>query len=85
MDLGLNGKVAMVGGASKGIGFNVARLLAKEGVSVAISSRVSMRSRPWVNRPAAASGLGIIGRGSAQYRTIAADCNGRVRRALFTM
>lgn len=39
MDLGLNGKVAMLGGASKGIGFNVARLLAKEGVSVAISSR----------------------------------------------
>jgi 3-oxoacyl-[acyl-carrier protein] reductase len=39
MDLGLNGKVAMIGGASKGIGFNVARLLAREGVSVSISSR----------------------------------------------
>ncbi|HEX5164622.1 MAG TPA: SDR family oxidoreductase [Thermomicrobiales bacterium] len=39
MELGLNGKIAMVGGASKGIGFNVARLLAKEGVSVSISSR----------------------------------------------
>src|SRR5688500_4923415 len=39
MDLKLNGKIAMVGGASKGIGFNVARLLAKEGVSVSISSR----------------------------------------------
>jgi len=39
MDLGLNGKVAMIGGASKGLGFNVARLLAKEGVSISISSR----------------------------------------------
>lgn len=39
MDLGLNGKVAMVGGASRGIGFNVARLLAREGVSVSIASR----------------------------------------------
>jgi 3-oxoacyl-[acyl-carrier protein] reductase len=39
MDLGLRGKVAMVGGASKGIGFNVARLLAREGVDVSIASR----------------------------------------------
>lgn len=39
MDLGLDGKIAMVGGASKGIGFNVARLLAREGVSVSIASR----------------------------------------------
>lgn len=39
MDLGLSGKVAMVGGGSKGLGFNVARLLAAEGVSVSIASR----------------------------------------------
>ncbi len=38
MELGLRGKVAMVGGASRGLGFNVARLLAAEGVSVAIAS-----------------------------------------------
>jgi 3-oxoacyl-[acyl-carrier protein] reductase len=39
MDLGLKGKVAMVGGASKGLGFAVARALAAEGASVSIASR----------------------------------------------
>ena len=39
MDFGLNGKVAMVSGASRGLGFAVARALAKEGVQVSISSR----------------------------------------------
>jgi 3-oxoacyl-[acyl-carrier protein] reductase len=39
MDLGLTGKVAMVAGASRGLGFAVARALAKEGVEVSISSR----------------------------------------------
>jgi len=39
MDLGLSGKVAMVGGGSKGLGFNVARLLAAEGALVSIASR----------------------------------------------
>jgi 3-oxoacyl-[acyl-carrier protein] reductase len=39
MDLKLTNKVAMVAGASRGIGFAVARALAKEGVRVSISSR----------------------------------------------
>jgi 3-oxoacyl-[acyl-carrier protein] reductase len=39
MKLGLQGKVAMVGGASRGLGFNVARLLAIEGAQVSIASR----------------------------------------------
>ena len=39
MDLGLKGKVAMVAGASRGLGFAVARGLAAEGASVSISSR----------------------------------------------
>lgn len=39
MHLGLTGKVAMVAGASRGLGFAVARALAKEGVQVSISSR----------------------------------------------
>ena len=39
MDLGLKDKVAMVGGASKGLGFAVARALALEGARVSIASR----------------------------------------------
>jgi 3-oxoacyl-[acyl-carrier protein] reductase len=39
MDLGLTGKIAMVGGASKGLGYAVARALAAEGASVCIASR----------------------------------------------
>lgn len=39
MDLGLRNKVAMVGGASKGLGYAVARALAGEGVAVSIASR----------------------------------------------
>jgi 3-oxoacyl-[acyl-carrier protein] reductase len=39
MDLGLKGKVAMVGGASKGLGFAVARALAAEGALVCIAAR----------------------------------------------
>ena len=39
MDLALKGKVALVGGASQGIGFGIARLLAIEGASVAVVAR----------------------------------------------
>src|SRR5215208_7421145 len=39
MDLGLAGKVALVTGASQGIGFGIAKELAQEGARVAISSR----------------------------------------------
>lgn len=39
MDLGLKGKVAVVGGASMGIGYGIARLLAAEGARVAITAR----------------------------------------------
>jgi len=38
MDLGLKGKVAMVAGASRGLGFAVAEALAREGSIVSISS-----------------------------------------------
>jgi 3-oxoacyl-[acyl-carrier protein] reductase len=41
MDLGLKGKVAMVAGASKGLGFSVARALAQEGAPVSMVSRDS--------------------------------------------
>lgn len=39
MDLGLAGKVVMVGGASKGLGYAVARAVAGEGAHVSIASR----------------------------------------------
>ncbi|HLB44169.1 MAG TPA: SDR family NAD(P)-dependent oxidoreductase [Candidatus Limnocylindrales bacterium] len=39
MDLGLRGKVALVGAASKGLGRAVAHALAAEGVRVAICAR----------------------------------------------
>ena len=39
MDLGLKGKVAMVAGASRGLGYAVAHALAAEGVKVSMSSR----------------------------------------------
>ena len=39
MDLHLGGKVAMVGGGSRGLGFAVARALAAEGARVSIASR----------------------------------------------
>ena len=39
MDLGLKGKIAMVAGASRGLGFAVAKALADEGALVSIASR----------------------------------------------
>jgi 3-oxoacyl-[acyl-carrier protein] reductase len=39
MDLGLRNRIAMIGGASKGLGFAVARALAAEGAQVSIASR----------------------------------------------
>jgi 3-oxoacyl-[acyl-carrier protein] reductase len=39
MDLGLSGKVALVTGASQGIGYGIAKELANEGARMAISSR----------------------------------------------
>src|ERR671913_963302 len=39
MDLGLKGKVALIAGASKGLGYAVAKALAADGASVSISSR----------------------------------------------
>jgi len=39
MDLGLRSKVAIVGGASMGIGYGIARALAAEGASVVVTAR----------------------------------------------
>ena len=39
MDLRLDGKVALVTGASRGIGFSIAREMASSGAAVMLSSR----------------------------------------------
>ncbi len=46
MDLNLKGKVAIVGGASEGIGYGIARTLAAEGARVAIWARREKKLMP---------------------------------------
>ncbi len=52
MDLGIDGRVALVTGASKGLGLGVATALAREGARVAVSSRSQEQIE------AAAAGIG---------------------------
>lgn len=61
MDFGLKGKVAMVAGASRGLGFAVARALAAEGVSVSISSRDANSVADAANRLTRETGSPAIG------------------------
>ena len=79
MDLSLRGKAAIVGGASQGIGFAIARLLAAEGAHVAMVAR---RSEPLAE---AVKTIGDLGGGrtfaiAADIRK-ADDCERIVRQA----
>jgi 3-oxoacyl-[acyl-carrier protein] reductase len=56
MDLALKGKVALVGGASQGIGFAIARLLAAEGAQVAMVARKPEQLETAAQQIAAATG-----------------------------
>jgi 3-oxoacyl-[acyl-carrier protein] reductase len=65
MNLGLTNKVAMVAGASRGLGFAVARALAREGAKVSLSSR---------NPEAALAASNVIsGETGADVLAVAAD------------
>jgi 3-oxoacyl-[acyl-carrier protein] reductase len=66
MDLELRGKVAIVGGASMGIGYGIARELAAEGARVAITARRD----PGLSEAAAK----IRAETSAEVLPILADC-----------
>ena len=60
MDLGLDGKVALVTGASQGIGFGIAKELAREGARVAISSRTKEKIEAAAQELEAAAGEGRV-------------------------
>jgi 3-oxoacyl-[acyl-carrier protein] reductase len=61
MDIGLRGKVAMVGGASKGLGYAVARALAREGAQVSIASRDAAAIATAAETMARESGSQVVG------------------------
>lgn len=61
MDLGLKGRVAVVGGSSAGLGFAVARRLAIEGAAVMVVSRSEERVADAVRRIREAGGAAVDG------------------------
>ncbi len=60
MELGLKGKVAIVGGASEGIGYGIALLLAGEGASVAMVARRKELLDASANKIATATGAKVL-------------------------
>lgn len=61
MDLGLEGKVALVAGASRGLGYAVARALAADGAAVSIASRDEAAITAAAARIAKETGAQVIG------------------------
>ena len=61
MDLGLKGKVVLVGGASRGLGYAVAEAVAAEGAKVSIMARDSDAIQAAAGRLAAATGADVVG------------------------
>jgi len=60
MDLGLKSKVAIVGGASMGIGYGIARLLAAEGARVALTARREAQLVPAAETIARETGAEVL-------------------------
>jgi 3-oxoacyl-[acyl-carrier protein] reductase len=79
MELGLEGKTALVTGASEGIGSAVARRLADEGVHVAICARTEATLKTTAEEIAGATGMIVVPL-AADLRSLA-GCQGVVARA----
>src|SRR6202795_1401584 len=79
MELGLKGKIALVTGASEGIGKAIARKLAEEGVRVAICARTEAKLKETAAEIAQATGMQIVPI-PADLRTLT-GCQGFVAQA----
>ncbi len=73
MELGLEGRVALVMGASRGIGRGIAAALAREGARVAIASRSRDRLEEAAEAIRADPTLGVAETGSASVSPFVAD------------
>ena len=60
MNLDLEGKVAIVGGASQGIGYGIARAVAREGAAVAITARREAELHAAAERLRAETGADVL-------------------------
>jgi len=61
MDLGLQGKTALVTGSSRGLGYATALELAREGVRVAVNSRTAEKAAQAARQIAAETGGQVVG------------------------
>lgn len=61
MDLKLNGKIALVTGASRGLGFAAAMMLAREGCQVAVNSRSEASAQTAAKKISGETGSKVIG------------------------
>jgi 3-oxoacyl-[acyl-carrier protein] reductase len=80
MELGLKGKLALVTGASEGIGAGIAESLAAEGVRVAIVARTEAKLRETAERITQRTGTEVV-LVAADVRTLA-GCQGAVAQAV---
>jgi 3-oxoacyl-[acyl-carrier protein] reductase len=60
MDLGLNGKVALITGASQGLGLAMARRLAREGMAIAAAARNEAKLQALAQEITAAGGRCVV-------------------------